>query len=761
MRFALLLLSGCSLTTLMTQKKSWPDDEGLVSGLPVSDTITIARDEWGIAHVRAQSENDIWFAEGFLHARDRLFQADLSRRLVFGGLVELRGESALPLERFMLGLELEVRSRAIYESGSPEIRAKIDRYTEGFNAGMQSLKTLPVEHRLTKTAPQPWQPWHCMALVWLNAWTLAENYGVELAALQLRQIDSAGMDALFRFDETEPPVGADWDQLRSLPIGAFTEPFKAFDRVLGVHDAGTGSNNWIAGPSRTASGWPIIANDPHLSQRVPSLWYPVDLGSPGLHVAGVSLPGSPFIVLGHNEKLAWGFTNVMADMVDMPVLKREGEGYLLKGEKKEFRKVKVEIPVGDQVDVSEQLWTELGPVITDPAADYFVVLQWQAFHVADHTTSLVYGLNTADTVAEAKEAVDVPTMVAQNLVVADSEKQYAWQSLGSFPSRVGFDGRLPYNASLPEVGWQGWLPPIPGEINPERGYVVTANSRPLTMENAWKVSTRYINDSRKRRIDEVISSRTDHTLDTMGALQYDRIDLRGRELSARFLEGLNPADPKALQCMGLLKNWDGSSDPDSVAASVWAHFQVKLVEVALSDDLGEDLVHYMATASPGYSLIDRDLAHFLPDEKAGVEAALAKTCTELEGFLGADTAGWTFGRLRTLALNHPFGGASALLSSWNIEATAYGGTPDTVNAAGMDWRDFPYGVSSIASMRLLMPLDDLAHSRFVHPGGAYGQPKHPHSTDMFPLWRDGQYATFWFSDADIAAHTQALLTLVK
>lgn len=799
-----LLLTGCAVVTLATPRASWPQTDGQITVTGLTAPVAIRRDEWGVPHIRAQSEADALYGQGFVHAQDRMFQADLARRLAFGRLAEWRGESAVRLDRFMRGLELERRSKEIYEATPAGMRAGIDAYTAGFNAGMKTAKAPPVEHRLIGHAPEAWRPWDCMALVWLNAWNLAENYPAEIAAFGLRDLSADEMDALFRFDPTEPPADPRWDQTRKHRTGAWTPEFEDFDAVLGLGDVaaqrpagsvsarlqpgggpladlavlgrrhypGLGSNNWIIGGARSASGKPIVANDPHLHQMAPSLWYAVDIGAPDLHAAGFSLPGAPFVTLGHNGEIAWGFTNVMADTVDFAVLQRDGDGYLWKGERRAFRAVDAPVTLDDgTVSAGSVLWTEVGPVVSAMDAPWVVAMKWHALDVADETTRLIRTLNVAHTVDDALQTRDIPSMVAQNLVVADSSGDYAWQPFGSLPVREGWEGRLPWPAGeegYRVLGQQTGL--IPGERRPARGYVASANARPPGMTTdaaagfpAWKVSTRFFSSHRHRRIQQLIEATPLHTPETVAAMQRDRFDLQAAELlpillpQTGSLVSREPGDT----CERLLRAWDRRQEPDSIGATVWNLFQLELLRVALQPRLGASLTHYLSAVGPGTSLLDGRRERFLPDLPAAASVALDRTCDRLIAERGADVQGWAWGGLHPLSIQHPFSSASPLLQGWSRPTVPYGGSINTLNVGTFDWRDRgEYPVGSVPSMRMIMPIGALSMSRFSHPGGASGHARNPHAEDMFRLWLAGDSAPLRFEDSAVRAGMQAELTLV-
>jgi penicillin amidase len=336
MRSSLLLLplvSGCALFTLAATKRSHPELEGTFAAAGAQADLTIKRDAMGVPHVRAESPEDAWYGLGYAHAQDRLFQADMNRRLATGRIAEWLGERAVNLDVFVGTMDLETRGQGMLDRASPEVKAAVKAYTVGFNAGAGSLKTLPVEYRLLGVPYEPWKEVDTTGVLFLQAWSLQENLDHELAALAFDHLSADKLDPLFDTYPNTPPIDAFWDEVRTQDVGSLTDGFKAFTGALGGRPEANAqaSNNWIIGGSKTASGKPIVANDPHLVQRVPSLWYAADIQGGDLHVAGATLPGTIGFPVGHNERVAWGLTNVMADTVDLAVVERDGDTVRIEG----------------------------------------------------------------------------------------------------------------------------------------------------------------------------------------------------------------------------------------------------------------------------------------------------------------------------------------------------------------------------------------------------------------------------------------------
>ncbi len=751
-----LALTGCAVVPLVTRPASWPDRSAVVPVEGVEAPVVLLRDESGIAHVRASSEVDAWYGLGWAHAQDRLFQADMARRFAYGGLSELVGERAVELDAFMLGLNLRARATDALDAMDPAARTGLRAYVEGMNAGIVALERPPIEHRVLGAAVAPWTEEDCLSLVFLNAWSLSNTLGEELAALALRdRLDAAGLNALLGVEGGLDPVDPGWDALAaSLELGPVVPGFSALSGVAPSEPAA--SNNWAVSGARSGDRMPILANDPHLPQRVPSLWYIAELRGGDLHVAGATLPGAPLVVIGHNERVAWGLTNLMADDLDLALVERVGErGYRLDGEDRELVAVTVEVPLPKgEVATRTVWWTDIGPVVTELEGSHLAVMQWTALQVVDRTAELFLGLNHARDVEAAVAATELPTIVAQNLMIADVDGHIGLQRFGTLPARLGHTGGVPYDASAVGSGWDGWQPRIAAVIDPEDGVLHTANARP-DLPEADAITTQFAAAWRDRRIDEVLAGGDGLTVQDMTALQLDRVDSAARAAIPVLLDGVSPSTAAARQCFDLIGGWNAEAAPWSVGATAYYTFERAIVLAALGDELGADAEIYQRVGRPVEALVGGRLNAFIDSRAAVVDQALDAACTSLNAELGEDTDAWAWGERHALELRHPFGG-SFPLKGWNMDRIPYGGSADTVNAAGASPT---WGVSYMASLRLVVPLADPGSALVAHPGGQSGHPGEPHYRDLYAPFAEGEYAPLWFDDVDVESHAVEALVL--
>ena len=753
-------LTGCSVHTLMTAEKSYPHTEGQEVLKGIDGAITISRDEYGVPHIRTETEHDLWFAVGYVHAQDRLFQMDLMRHLGMGRMSEWFGEEAVAYDAFMKSLGFQERFEQVAVESDAQILSVARSYTEGVNAGVAALPELPVEYRLLGVEFEKWELLHSMSSTIINSWAMAQNLPQELVTLMLREkLDVKTANALWKWDDNAPSIDAYWDDFRHLEVGPLTESFRGMIEFIWGVDTPNASNNWAVAGSRTADGLPILANDPHMVQMVPSLWYAIEAKGGDLHIAGAMLAGQPFPATGHNEHVSWGVTNVMADFMDLAVVERVGEkGYILAGEQKKLREVKVPIHIKGKPTQEKVVYhTEVGPVITALEGTHLVALRWQVLEVIDRTGEMFYDIQKARTVEDVIKAAKRPSFIAQNLVAADTEGNIAWQIFGSIPKRKGYSGAVPYPASDPAYGWDGWLTDLPGEKNPEKGYLHTANAAPQH-DLTYKISTAYIPPWRHDRIGDTLAASDKHTQETMAQLQLDWYDPHAAVRAPQLLEG---TDPDFNTCSQILTRWDYESAQEDVGAAVWAVFQGELIKELLQDELSDDeLSFYLAATIDGRSVLDAKWKTFTTEPKRSVENALKASCDRIKDKLGADSTKWSWGALHPLVIEHTFASGTDMLKKWNMPTAPYGGSHNTVNQSGYSWHKDKLQATWIASIRVITPMSDPGKATFIYPGGQSGHPGHPQYKTLYKKFLAGEQVPLFFHDEDVKKHTKEQLILV-
>ena len=735
----LLWLSGCASLAVLSPQKSWPDLDAGLGGAAVSAPVELITDTYGVHHVRAATVADAWFAAGYVHGRDRAFQIDLTRRLAFGGLSEWFGEDAVALDGFTGGLELRARAEKAYAALSERDRAALDAYAAGVNAGAGSLPKPPVEHRALGSSFEPWLPTDSLGVGYLQAWTLTPSVPRKLFAWEQRgKLDASALEALVRFDVNDPPVDPWWDTLRGESTGELTDGFQAFLKNTGKWERPpAGSNAWVVGPERTATGGALLASDPHLVQRTPSLWVPLHLHSDdGLDVAGVTLAGAPAFLVGHNAHLAWGLTNVQADTVDFAVVPRNGEqGVVVEGKPEVMRTVRTSVRLKGRSVPSETRWTSIGPVISEIDADNVLVMRWQALEQPDLALATFLDLSHAASVAEGQESVEHTSAAALNLLLADDSGSIGWSVLGTLPRRRGISGRTPYPGGRADLGWQGTLDRLPAELNPERGYIASANQRPDGGVSR-AIASEFDPGWRQQTIHEALSADVAQSGDHARMLQASTYDARSAAVVPDFLDGVDRSHPLSSPCVEVLDAWDFTTGVQSAGALVWWATEQQYVRLALEPTLGEDgLRRYLQVYRPGRSVLDSlKPDYFVNDRIALAEDALERACVEIIATQGPNSADWQWGSVHQLTLGHPFSAASERLAPWSLGPVPLAGSNNTVAAGGhrlddarADW---------VQSVRMVVPLNDLDAATLVHPGGPSGHPMHPERDTQLQAWLD-------------------------
>jgi len=749
------------LTTLSTKRKSWPLLHGEQRVVGLEQPVEIRRDALGVPHIRAETEADAYFALGVVHAQDRAFQADFSRRLATGRLAEVIGEGGAEYDAFMAGLFLQERATELLSAMDEASRRRIEAYARGFNQGLEGLRAPPVEYRLLGLQPAPWTPEDTLAITFLNSLGLSQNLSEELAVLSLApRVDAELADLLYRSNPKGPPIDAHYERLREIDLAPYSDSFRAFRRFLGSSDPAA-SNNWVVGPTRSADGMPILANDPHLTQSVPSVWYLADVQGGALHAAGGTMPGAPFVIIGHNGQVAWGFTNLMADYIDLAVVELVDGGYRLAGEVLPFEERAVVVSVRDAPSQTHTVpWTRVGPLITTREGEAAVALRWHLFELEDHTVEFFDGLQHAESARGVTELSSIPSILSFNLVSADTDGHYGWAATGSVPRRLDHSGRIPYLASEVGSGWDGYLADLPHEIDPFRGFVLSANAQTGSLLDN-EISSGFVPGWRQRRIAVVLAESEEHTPEDSQVLQLDRLDLQARSMVPRLMGLARPRTQAATDCRELLLAWDGVADTESVGPSVWAATKRAILRELLVERLGVDGVNlYLRVWGNRGTPLDTDLTLFTDDPERAVSVGLTAACENLSSRYGEDLEGWRWGELHHLHLRHPFGGRVKLLSKWNMFRTPWGGSATTVNAAGYSLASDEWGADHMASLRMVVPMSDPGSATLVHPGGQSGQPGHPHYRSHFGPFVQGDTTPLWFNDADVLANTVHILRLV-
>jgi penicillin G amidase len=761
---AMILLSGVSIVAwYVTVIQPRPPVEGTVELPGLSQPVRIHWDAHGVPHIEAGTEEDLYMAVGYVHARDRLWQLTLNQLILEGRFAEFFGEEALPLDRFSRTMGFLRTAKAIERETSPEQLRLLDAYTRGINAYVTAAgNRLPIEFSLTGVRPWAWTPAHTLGVTRLMGWTLTTGWWSK-AALGVLQ-DKLPADDWGRLVPGWPAAApTSEDSVAAYFLRAET----AYRHVMNRRGTGVGSNGWVVAGSRTASGMPLLAGDPHLGLDMPGFWYEAHLMLQGRNVSGATVPGAPYVVLGQNDHLAWTFTSLMADNADFfRILPDPADPSRYVADSsggvaryKPFILIREMIPIkGGAQEAFEIRLTEFGPVINgihEPEGLIGaspVALRWTG-HDVSHESEALYRINQATTFESFQDALPLFGVTGLNMIYADVTGNIAMFTIGHIPIRR--DPLRFRNSWEPADQWQGLIPfaQLPRIINPASGFISNANNPPVAGYPSY-LTTFWEPESRQQRIIELLEGRRDLTADDMSAIQTDVLSAMARELTPLILPALQASgDSSVMTAIPYLLNWTYRYDLTETAPSVFDMTFHKLSAMVYKPVLGEAGYDAMIRLQnlPIRLLSAKLTRGEVPDSL--IVRAVAETLAELEARFGTETSAWRWENLHTIRLDPPLfreaanapdaAGVVSLVVNNVLSRGPFPapGNTTTINNGQYDWRA-PFEMTLGASIRRVVDLSDLARSRSVLPTGQSGDPLSPHFGDQTGLWLSGKTRIF-------------------
>jgi penicillin amidase len=786
----LVLLAG-----LPTLRLWWalPKTSGVVKVAGVSGPVDILRDEYGIAHIRAGSEADAVFGLGYAHAQDRLWQIEFQRRLGAGRLAEFLGAAAVPTDRLFRTLELRRAAEEAAATISPESTALLEAYARGLNALLASRSSfsLPIEFTVFGITPEPFTVADLLVLPKVMSVTLSTNFRDE--ALRARIVARVGADGAAAL---MPAYSDEWPLIlpdglaaagpaRPAAAAATVAPDLAariarLALTIPSSPFATGglaaSNNWVVAGTRTTTGKPMLANDPHLEARLPSTWYLAHLTGGRLDVIGATLPGLPAVIIGHNARIAWGLTNLMTDVQDLYLerLNAKGEAEFA-GRWESLRYVREVIKVKGGADVPLSVaHTRHGPIVTEVlehTASDALALRWVTLDPGDTTIDAFLGVATAgdwDGFTRALSRYQVPI---QNWVYADVDGNIGYLAAGRIPIRAKGDGTVPVPGWTGDHEWTGFVPESqwPRAFNPRAGQVVTANNKVLPDSYPYLVSTNWEPGYRAQRILERLGAAPRLALDDLAAIQADVQSAQVPAVLPWMLKEVGRVDSVLGQAaLDRLSKWNGSMDLGSSEAAVYVRWYDRFTTLLWQDELGPGLWHDVQR-SPHW--IGKALHRFVRtgetfwcDDRrtdaretcgdvlaASLSAAIEDLRVSQEG---DDLQRWRWGRDNVVSFPHlPLEAVPAARRLFSRRAEHPGHTFTVSPTMRVEGQTF------IASYRQVIDLQDFDRSRFVHPLGQSGQLLSGHYGDLHELWRSVSYVPMRFSQSAVDAAVTRRLRL--
>jgi penicillin G amidase len=730
-----------------------------VDGL--QQTVDVLRDRWGVAHIYARDQHDLFFAQGFVAAQDRLFQMELWKRSGQGRLAEILGPSALLRDVNARLLSYRGDMKSEYESYAPDTKEILEAFTAGINAYIASRMApggqgLPVEFQIAGFQPEPWKPTDCLNR--MAAFSMTGNAFAELAHAQASNI--VGTDAaslLFDFDpvvKLDPAPGADLAGLSP----ALLRNLVGSDRRIEFSKTPQESNNWTVSGRLTQTGKPLLANDPHRVIAEPSLRYMVHLVAPGWDVIGAGEPGLPGVALGHNQNIAWGFTIFGLDQQDLyledlnpsdPSQYKTARGW----EKIQVRKETFGIHGGPNVEV-ELKFTNHGPVLWEDGKRA-LALHWVGAEpgTAGYLGSLA--VDRAQNWQEFEAAMPRWKVPSENIVYADRAGNIGEHSVGLAPLRKNWTGLLPVPGNG-EYEWSGFVPTaeLPHHLNPDSGFVATANHRMIPDGYPYKVGYSWAPPYRFQRISQVLQqAQSGDKLDVqaLGRLQSDVLSLPASQLIAMLRPSAAPDKSAAAE---LLLHWDCRIEMDSAAAAlyeVWLQeLTGKVIELAvpvalrstIEDWSPEQVLRFLQ--NPDRFLQSASPAGGTASTSAALmRESLARAWSTMEKLQGPDPTKWYWGQMHHVRFRHPLDIVPDVAALTDLGPVSRPGDEYTVNATGYSGDSFDQVEG--ASYREILDLSDWDHSVAVNVPGQSGQPGSRHYSDLLPLWSEGKYFPLAYS----------------
>jgi len=735
--------------------------------------VEVLRDNWGVPHIYAQDTWDLFYAQGAVAAQDRLFQLDLWRRTAVGELAEVLGPEAVDRDRLARLVKFRGDMQSEWASYGPDAEEIARAFTSGINDYVDSLgDKLPIEFTLAGFKPSRWRPEDITGR--MAGLIMVRNFQQEIARAEL--IDAVGFEKAAALLPTTPtlpwslPQGLDVAGINRDVLALYkkgTEKIRIAAKAGDGDGFGDGSNNWVVSGSRTESGMPILANDPHRPIQLPSLRYLVHLHAPGWNVIGAGEPALPGVAIGHNESIAWGITIVGTDQADVfveetksdePTLYREGDLW------REMEIVRETVHVKGAKPVELELrYTRHGPVIyEDLGRRRAFALKWVGSEPGSAGYLGSLWMNRAKNWDDYRRAVTGWKVPSANLVYADKAGNIGWTATALTPQRRNGFGLVPSPGASKEYDWAGYLTEamLPREFNPERGYIGTANSNILPDGYPFFISREWAPPYRQDRVRYVLAGQTKHTIAQAQALQLDNVSLPSKTLTS-LVFWIPEGDPVVGPYRKLLREWDGDLAADSAAGVIYAFWLQELLDDYYQPLVPKEQLDIVRNSSGVQRMFDDLHARTGELRNAGPGGILHRTFAaavkKAIAAQGADPAKWRWGDLHTASFAHPLSSMGPAYSqAFDRGPVPRSGDGFTANATshGADFRQ-----TAGASYRQVFDLADWDQGVVTSVPGQSGQPGSPHYDDLLPLWTSGEYFPLKFTRPAVEGVTKHRLML--
>jgi penicillin G amidase len=744
-------------------RRSLPQMDGTIRVSGISGPVDIIRDADSVTHVFGATKADAYFGLGYAHAQDRLWQMEFQRRVGMARLSEVFGPPTVNTDRFLRTLGTGRAARSAWASLPAQTKQAIDAYVAGVNAFISTHhgSALPLEFIVLRFEPEPWTGPDVLAWVKMMAWDLSKNYTLEVLRQQLDETIGAEKTA-----ELLPPYPANGltilprtvsqrsttEEKRTrrtdppFPLSSVVESFSASSVDLPSFGSALGSNNWVVDGTMTASGKPMLANDPHLDAQIPSLWYLAHLSAPGFDVIGATLPGAPAVVIGRNKYIAWGETNVMADVQDLYAVPPDEPLRTIR----ETIVVKGGAPIQLDVRLSRH-----GPIMSDainansgsstPQARNRGLVQpaafrWTALDEDDSTVTAMLKVNEARNWSEFTDALRDFVVPAQNFVYADVEGHIGYYAPGHFPIREHGE-------------WTGWIPfdELPHAFDPPQHFIVSANNR--ITPGASAIEGEWIDPYRAQRITDRLTAKPKLTPDDFASIQADTYSLHAKEMLPILLQHARPLDARDAEAVAMLRQWNFDARGDSAATAIFQAWYQELPAAIVADKIsGRLTADYLGLDRSSYrsrfliAILSKKDDPWCDDVRTparetcddAVSKALHAASARLTKQLGGDMRAWRWDAVHHAVFAHSTFNGIPVIGRWLRREVPHGGDWSTVDV-GPVFSPKPFEQHALPGYRQIVDLSPVNDSRFLDAVGQSGQVMSARYDDALPLWSAGQY----------------------
>ena len=748
-----------------------PDYNKSLQIVGLTEEVTILRDSFGVPHIYAENEKDLYRSVGFVMAQDRLWQMDLLRRVTQGRLSEILGKEQKNTDLLMRALRMQEKSEIILANSSPEIVLALEAFADGLNQYIENYP-LPPEFKVLGYKPDPWKPVHSINLIGYMSWDLTSGWGIESLLNQLKNELSTEQiqDLIPAMEKHETAIFPDFNSPQINIDKTLLGASKNLEN-LGI-EIFYGSNNWAVSGKKSITGKPLLANDMHLGLFAPGIWYQIHQNVAGkLNVTGLALPGAPLIIAGHNDSIAWGMTNVMVDDLDFyaETLNEDSTKYLLDGEWKNLRIKNELIKTKEGEEFNEVLkFTHRGPLVNrfKNSNETPLSIHWIGNEFSDEIRSL-YLLNRAKNWTDFRDAVSTFKAVSQNIVYADVAGNIGLQTSAGVPMRAG-DGIHIYPGETSKYDWTGLVPfeELPFEFNPERGYVSSANNKTVPENYPHYISHWYAIPNRINRIREMLEEKEKLGIEDFEKMHSDFKSKKAEKMVPEFLAALQTEtnfDGIQITAFELLKSWDFVLSRESQAASIFEILYRKTLENFIKDDVSAE---YFKALKGQRMLLENLMLNILPektsiwiDDKSTPEKetfndivirSFKETVADLTSEIGENTNDWNWGRIHTFTVNHPLGVVPVLdkILGLNKGPFEVAGSFHTVCPYSYSYNNL-YKVNHGASHRHIFDVSNWDVSKTVIPTGTSGIPSSDFYLNQTELYINNKYHADPFSKKEV------------